>query len=538
MYVRKIRRVFEEIEAKKKKIEAWLLKKLWNRIFREEFGIVALDGIGNMSGVRDDDDKIIFSSNGIQLVGFVDRDYQGIALRTFEVKRSLSFQQFFEYITSGCRERILVELQEKIKDAAASFCLERTKNESFKSISQAEIVKRHFDAISNEFCGNLMRDITEIKRQDIEEIIGMEMRKTKNEILTRVEEAVDSGVFTDFEQKTLSGIGKEFLKRESTFNNIAQETVVPRGTRFFFTKGERAMVVIEQEPQVKTIRFSEKFLKADFEWSVFRLWRQTGSQQFFSLAFPYVIFVLTFWKGRFETLQLFYAKKPLSSTEDMLYTSNLPNIYTENGRVCFSFYDDGSSNSMSDTADEVIARFWGSTFTEDMELRYKAQKSRNRRFRNVMMWEKASEKNPLFVLKVKFQDSGYTIQKLYREILTDEEKRELLLYNNLVKSVFDRKKQEISDIIWDFWTNIDIKKLQVDGIARRIEKFLEDEMKILCDDLIAKANENSNGKQDEFISWIDAKITLLIKGILESSVSPISPAIDTETIMRKIRNWE
>jgi hypothetical protein len=92
--------------------------------------------------------------------------------------------------------------------------------------------------------------------------------------------------------------------------------VLPPGARWLCRKKDLLCLVVEHPPQCRTLRVSRAKKGGD-------------DYQPYRLAFPYVIYVLTFYRDGFEEMKMFFRNSSLSSPTDTLYHTNLPNVRGE-----------------------------------------------------------------------------------------------------------------------------------------------------------------------------------------------------------------
>ena len=105
--------------------------------------------------------------------------------------------------------------------------------------------------------------------------------------------------------------------------------LLPPGIRWLCRKKDLLYLVVEHPPQCRTLRVS-RGKKGEDDYHPYRL------------AFPYVIYVLTFYRDGFEEMKMFFRNSALSAPTDTLYHTNLPNVRGEPGhygsqRVCLRY---------------------------------------------------------------------------------------------------------------------------------------------------------------------------------------------------------
>jgi len=188
-----------------------------------------------------------------------------------------------------------------------------------------------------------------------------------------------------------------------------KQTVLPEGTRFAYTKGNRSVIVIEQKPQIRTASFSEDLIDGD---DAQRAIDQTVEGYRFALAFPYIYFVMVFDKERFSFQEVYFRNKSLKSMSDTFCLAPLPNtFYIGNGMIDHNGICMGDDEfnqeikkhtTISEKCETVISNFWQRTFSGD--LGQGDYKSVDSRIKNLATWQENSKKDSLFVLEIAWKN--------------------------------------------------------------------------------------------------------------------------------------
>jgi len=128
--------------------------------------------------------------------------------------------------------------------------------------------------------------------------------------------------------------------------------MLPAGCRFWVRSSEgREVFVVEQLPMRRQIEYHAS--------------NRYGSEPVtHRLALPYVVFVVSTAAGRIESLSHFFRTAPLSSLDDSLEHSCLPNT-SDDGVVCLGSVHVGG-DSLADRIDGLIGAFWSSRFNADI----------------------------------------------------------------------------------------------------------------------------------------------------------------------------
>jgi hypothetical protein len=152
--------------------------------------------------------------------------------------------------------------------------------------------------------------------------------------------------------------------------------------------------------------------KGDFDYQTFRL------------AFPYVLYLLTFYRGDFEEMKMFYRAGQLGALADPLYHTNLPNVRGEPGhygsqRVCLRYRPEMLEGvALTQAVPDLIEFFWSTGFNQDIAgSAFERARDRDPRVASFAAWEAASRESPLFPLEVDWEPAGRNLPGLWQECL-------------------------------------------------------------------------------------------------------------------------
>jgi vacuolar-type H+-ATPase subunit E/Vma4 len=226
--------------------------------------------------------------------------------------------------------------------------------------------------------------------------------------------------------------------------------VIPRNARIAYTKGNRTVVVIEQEPQVRTMQFTSGLLK-DHEKKAASV---TPSGFRYRLALPYVYFFIVFDNGNFSYIEVYFRNKAIQSVKNSVYCATIPNIHHSESYsrlyspVCLGpSFSISNSSSISVQCEEVITYFWQSSFSGDLgKVGQNDGSTLDPRISNYKVWQEESDKDPLFILDVKWPN-GATVKGLIEKLF---EKRGSHPLNNLetqIKKSLDEGVKKITNRI-------------------------------------------------------------------------------------------
>lgn len=194
-----------------------------------------------------------------------------------------------------------------------------------------------------------------------------------------------------------------------------QYPVLPPGCRWYGTRRKAEVLIIEEPPQTRRIRFAPRTKRAGDE----------APEQHYELAFPYVIFALFFMANDYEEMKIFYRPAPLSSVEDALYLSNLFNVQISLGhrahnRACLRPKPDVFGLPLHEKVQRLISHFWDTEFNLDIEDNgFELYAARNPVLASLQQWEKESRDDPLFVLQIPWEPAQVSMMELADSMLTE-----------------------------------------------------------------------------------------------------------------------
>jgi hypothetical protein len=139
------------------------------------------------------------------------------------------------------------------------------------------------------------------------------------------------------------------------------------------------------------------------------------------LAFPYCIFVVGLWREELAKIYIYYSNSMITSLNDSLYMSNLPNVYVDDS-CCLG---DGAQVeelrqrvrhlSHDERIKRLVDEFWRFAFNGHMvSNRFKPIASQEPRLRSLEVWEENSRVNRGFILSVDWQRACTVNQAIER----------------------------------------------------------------------------------------------------------------------------
>lgn len=179
--------------------------------------------------------------------------------------------------------------------------------------------------------------------------------------------------------------------------------LLPEGTRLLARWRHTTVLVIEELPRVRRLRWSAKTLKSD------------GNYTEHHLAFPFVVYLVGFHQTDFDTMRIYYRTAPLAGEGDALYLPNLWNVQAAESplarcRACLRGRPEGQDRSVGEQAAALIEFFWAAGFNQDIEDNcFDLAKRRDPRIASLEAWEAATKSDPLFPLSVAWESAGLAL---------------------------------------------------------------------------------------------------------------------------------
>lgn len=194
---------------------------------------------------------------------------------------------------------------------------------------------------------------------------------------------------------------------------------IPDGVRFVHRRAQVTLLVLEDLPQVRTVRWLEEGSPTPYgKGAVYRTAR---------LAFPFVITILAFRAGGLTGYQqCFYRTERLNTLTDPLLLPNLYNVadgYRQKCWLCLAnLQRDLSAMSWNDKVAEIRRHMWGAGWNRSSEMHegmsyWQAMRTIDPRVENLDAWEEASRKDPFFGLNVEWKAAGFTVGDVMNSML-------------------------------------------------------------------------------------------------------------------------
>lgn len=186
-----------------------------------------------------------------------------------------------------------------------------------------------------------------------------------------------------------------------------QLPLLPIGARWLLMRGHSTVVAVEQAPQIRRVSLRDR----------------TGGAKGYLLAFPYIVYLLLFYRGAFEEMRLYYRKAPLQSQDDPLLFPNLWNVSANESplakcRACLRGRPLFEDHSLAGQAQEAVEFFWNAGFGLEVEENcFQRAIKQDPLITSPEAWEQATKADPLFPLQVDWEDAKVTLRKAGEHLL-------------------------------------------------------------------------------------------------------------------------
>ena len=189
--------------------------------------------------------------------------------------------------------------------------------------------------------------------------------------------------------------------------------LLPPGSRWLRQRKDLLLLAVEDPPQCRTLRVSGG-KKGEDDYRSHRL------------AFPYLVYLLTFYRGGFEEMKMFFRVAPLTSPGDTLYHTCLPNVRGEPGhygsqRVCLRYRPEMLEGvPLAVAVPALLDFFWSTGFNQDISSSAFERASSllpDPRLADFAAWEGATAADPLFPLEVGWEAADRKLPDLWAECL-------------------------------------------------------------------------------------------------------------------------
>jgi len=194
---------------------------------------------------------------------------------------------------------------------------------------------------------------------------------------------------------------------------------IPDGVRFLRSRGQVTVLVMEDMPQVRTVRWLAD--DSPMPYGRGALYRTAR------LAFPFVIIIVALRAGGLTGYQqCFYRTERLVTLGDSLLYTNLFNCaraYRQESWLCLAnLQRDLAPLSWNHKVQEIRRHMWAASFNQSSEVHegmsfWQTMRTIDPRVKSLDAWEEASRADAFFPLGVRWQPARLTIGEAMNAML-------------------------------------------------------------------------------------------------------------------------
>lgn len=303
-----------------------------------------------------------------------------------------------------------------------------------------KFTKDNAHLIAQALCGP---KITELKGK-MNELMEKQFGKMTQEFVGQLTDDSDS-----VKEELMGSIGDRIWDRLQQIKEDFKDSpyVLPKDCKLAYTKGNRTIVVIEQEPSVRTVLFTPALVSSK---DATEAQGRTDSGFRFRLAFPYITFFIVFDKGKYAYHEIYFRNKPLLSTREHVYLAPIPNVFRDRGPdfkpMCMGTdFSVDKGDTLARQCEYAVSMFWQSTFND--HLGDGGGKAIDKRIKNWRTWQANTQENPLFVLNIQWKN-GRTAKGVIESIFKmRDHKHELDGMDQDIKTQIDTGIGKISESV-------------------------------------------------------------------------------------------
>lgn len=247
----------------------------------------------------------------------------------------------------------------------------------------------------------------------------------------------------------------------------------PKNCRFCFAKGDTTVVIIEQDPQTRSLLIDTKMLGEDVS--------TLGGGERIMLAMPYTVFVIQFVNGRYVTLYCGWRSAPLRTLTDSIYQPLLPNI-NDGMAVCFGQSDMPKAGTIAEQADHAVGTFWNSRFNNDLSKFWWAKKNIDSRLRTARSWNQKSIEDPTFILGVRLPTNpNKTIRQCLNLMTGNEQEPDVNAMKHRLSETIDGCAEQLFHKINRYFRDKKFEKHQPKSVEDALSAAMTEAAKGLAD---------------------------------------------------------
>ena len=382
------------------------------------------------------------------------------------------------------------------------------------------------------------------------------MKKSSDTVLARVQQGIAAQIQEDTApiiQQFVVNLSK--LLMDATVNFLEKNEdasvdlpVFPMGTRYIKNNGQVLNVVIEQQPTSRTLLFTQAALDRLVDRlahpgdplavplavqghlahpgdplaarDVLRVQAARANMAVpHHLALPYTVFVLRFFKNRFQSFSVYFRSTPLSSVTDELAKCPFPNI-SDPGSVCMGDFRVNSNKKIDEQCHELITGFWSTVFGHDYIERFSKWLTLNNMTLNE--YEHKSKGNPLCALKFILQPANVKLDDTFERLADDTNNLVAMLKQHILTAV-GQIGGEVQKLLVDLdITGENREKVHVETMSEIVKEIILQAYAELWEHLAKKLeserqadalkNQQTRDRmKQEFMEWVRKSYPALLK---------------------------
>lgn len=253
---------------------------------------------------------------------------------------------------------------------------------------------------------------------------------------------------------------KYMEKMDIFLGNAGNVGIMPPNCRYMEVVNDNKLIVIEEPPAYRTIKVDalfeddihilgkEKIKQYSINANLYK--NGEGRPYSFTLALPYVVFVILLdGKNNLLGAQMYFRTSRLVGLADYLYVVPFMNI-SHSQYICFG-HNTAPLYSVNSTVENLLDKFWSSTFNTDYTVNYNAYKGISY-VNTYIEWQEMSKINPLFIYQVEWINANKTLYDVIKTVKSNYnvvEKRNLKyqtlreLFNKPAKIGETKDKEDI-----------------------------------------------------------------------------------------------
>ena len=286
--------------------------------------------------------------------------------------------------------------------------------------------------------------------------------------------------------------------------------LLPHGTRYFVRSGEDSAFVIEQRPQVRTVRFDDTFAEYVKENG-----DPIDSQREFRLSFPYVVFAVGFWDLEQVSLSVFCDVKPLDSLDSQISLLGLPNIHPD-GSVCLGRgFRDIVGNPIK-RVENLLDYFWSSIFNSDIPNSYRDFTSANPKM-GMRVWESQTSDDPLVASSYNYPPAKQTVGETVNYMTSS---RSNILLETEIQGLIAGSCDQAHSVVEQVMGAVSIEGRYSSAVIEQLTR----QLRLIATKIIesTKSEIDSLADQEQLTELLTGEITQIISGVLNDGFAEIS----------------